>query len=348
MPAYKDKNNTWLARFYYTDYTGKRKQKKKRGFQLKREAEEYERTFLLQANNSPDMLFSDFVELYKTDVYPKLKATTRRSTYYALKNYFIPYFGNMPLNEIKPNTILKWHNYIINQDFKSTYLATLHKKLSAIFNHAVRFYNLTENPCRKAGSIGSTKTDEPMQFWELEEFNEVIEHVTDIKYKTILITLFYTGIRKGELFALTWANIDFDNRIMSIEKTHSRVHGKDVYTSPKTKKSKRKILLSNQVITQLEEYKTTLYKPTKSEQVFKWSKRGLEQTIAEACKLSGVKRIRVHDLRHSHASLLIHLGFSPLMIADRLGHESVQTTLNTYSHLYPSEQSKLIDTLNNL
>ncbi len=348
MPAYKDKNNTWIARFYYTDYTGKRKQKKKRGFKLKREAEEYERTFLLQANNSPDMLLSDFVELYKADVFPKLKQTSKSSITYLINNRILPFLGNYPLNEITPNIILKWQNNLIEQGFKNTYLSTMHKRLSAIFNHAVRFYNLPENPCRKAGTIGSTKTDEPMQFWELEEFNKVIEHVTDIKYKTILITLFYTGIRKGELFALKWANIDFDNRIMSVEKTHTRIHGKDVYTSPKTKKSKRKILLSNQVITQLEEYKGTLYKPAKNEQVFEWSKRGLEDTIAEACKLSGVKKIRVHDLRHSHASLLIHLGFSPLMIADRLGHESVQTTLNTYSHLYPSEQSKLIDTLNNL
>lgn len=147
---------------------------------------------------------------------------------------------------------------------------------------------------------------------------------------------------------LRWEDIDFKAGTLRINKSYQRLGGKDVVTSPKTVKSIRTIKLTKQALDALETYKGNLYNPLPSEPVFDWEKRFIEVALSKACVLSSIKKIRVHDLRHSHASLLIELGYSPLLIAQRLGHEKVETTLNTYSHLWPSKESELIEELNSL
>lgn len=349
MPAYKHPTSgKWYVKFYYTDYEGNTKQKKKMGFTLKREAEAFERDFLLNISYQPNMSFKAFYELYNKDTEPRIRQHTKQHRRYQYKNRIAPFFDVMPLNSITAQTVIKWQNELIAEELKPSYLSTLHRRLSAIFNHAVKFYNLKENPCHKAGSIGSLQPHDKMEFYTLEEFNSLISCVSDLKAKTAINLLYWSGIRKGELLALTWSDIDFNSSSLRINKSYQRLNGEPVITEPKTKKSIRTFTLPKQAIEQLEAYKACCYTNEPLESVFEWEKCFIEKGLQEGCKLSGVKRIRVHDLRHSHASLLIEKGFSPLLIAERLGHEKVETTLNTYSHLYPSKEGEMIEHLNNL
>lgn len=157
--------------------------------------------------------------------------------------------------------------------------------------------------------------------------------------------LYWTGMRLGEVLALTPADIDFEKRTISITKSYQRLGKQDVITPPKTRKSKRIITIPEFLIADLQDYLSSLYEVKDTDRLLPVTKYYLEHEMKRGIKVSGVKKIRVHDLRHSHASLLVEMGFSPLEIADRLGHEKIETTLNTYSHLYPNKRTVLAEKL---
>lgn len=179
--------------------------------------------------------------------------------------------------------------------------------------------------------------------------NTLLSYTDDnIESYTAFHILYYTGIRTGELLALTWKDIDFENQTINIDKSYHRIEKADVITKPKTPKSIRTIMIFDYLAEIIKKYKDTLYKPNMNDRVFLHTHRFLQHEMTRIAKKANVKKIRVHDLRHSHASLLIELGFSPLLIAERLGHEKVETTLNTYSHLYPNKQVALVEKLQTL
>lgn len=247
------------------------------------------------------------------------------------------------MNQIKTSDIRIWQNELIKEGYSPTYLKTINNQLNAIFNFAVKYYDLKGNPCTKAGSIGKSKADE-MKFWTKEEFMQFIGKVEkQSQFYIAFMVLYWTGMRLGEFFALTPADIDLERRLISITKSYQRLGGQDVITPPKTPKSKRIITIPEFLTIELQAYLNGIHE---SERLFSSTKYYLKKEMKSGIDASGVKTIRIHDLRHSHASLLVEMGFSPLEIADRLGHEKVETTLNTYSHLYPNKQSKLADRLN--
>ena len=229
--------------------------------------------------------------------------------------------------------------------YSPTYLKTINNQLSAIFNYAVRYYDLKSNPCAKAGSMGKSKAEE-MDFWTGEEFRRFSDSVMNKRLSYMaFMTLYWTGMRLGELLALNPKDVDLEKRTISITKSYQRLGKKDVITPPKTPKSKRVITIPEFLAADIKDYMDSLYDLQENDRLFPITKYYLEHEMQRGIKESGVKRIRVHDLRHSHASMLIKLGFSPLEIANRLGHEKVETTLNTYAHLYPNKQTKLAERL---
>ena len=151
------------------------------------------------------------------------------------------------------------------------------------------------------------------------------------------LLLYWSGMRIGELLALTYDDINLEEKAISITKSYQRLKGKDVITQPKTPKSIRIITMPDFLADEFREYCSHLYGIMKNERLFHFTKSHMEHCMAAGIEKSGVKRIRLHDLRHSHASMLVDMGVAPLEIAERLGHEKVETTLNTYSHLYPSK-----------
>ena len=346
MKAEKDKKTgKWLIQYRYTDWQGKRRKSTKRGFATKREAEEWLRNFLITQKADFDMKFADFWKMYCADMKTRLREHTMRTKKYIVELKILPYFGNKRVNDITAADIRQWQNELIKMGYSPTYLKTINNQLSAIFNYAVRYYDLKSNPCAKAGSMGKSKAEE-MDFWTGEEFRKFIDSVMNKRLSYMaFMTLYWTGMRLGELLALNPKDVDLEKRTISITKSYQRLGKKDVITPPKTPKSKRVITVPEFLAADIKDYMDSLYDLQENDRLFPITKYYLEHEMQRGIKESGVKRIRVHDLRHSHASMLIELGFSPLEIANRLGHEKVETTLNTYAHLYPNKQTKLAERL---
>ena len=348
MAIFKDETrNTYYVKLYYTDYTGQKKQKKKRGFERKKDAQAWEREFLTQIQGEPDMTLHSLSELYLTDVKTRLKQVTYDGHKHLLDNRILPYLGEKSINLITPADIRKWQNTQISAGYSPAYLKRINNLLVATLNYAVRYYNLKENPCYLAGSMGTRKR-EKITFWTKDEYFTFISHVDDIVKYTMFQTLYYTGLRIGELLALTYNDLDFDTGIIKVNKTAHFKAGSVIITSPKTPKSNREITIPQLLVNDLKKYIDRIYHYNMTDRVFPYTKAILYNELKKQSKAAEVKKIRIHDLRHSHASLLIDMGISPLLISERLGHEKVETTLNTYSHLYPSRADELAEKLNEI
>ena len=327
MPVFKNESNgTWYVMARYVNWKGERKQKCKRGFATKKEAQEWERMFQLQNSSDMDMSFEAFTELYIRDMKSRLKENTWMTKEHIIRTKILPYFGKLKISEISTKEVIAWQNEMLayrdekKKPYSQTYLKTLHNQLSAIFNHAMRYYELRSNPAAIAGNMGS------------EEHKEM---------------LYWCGIREGDLLALTAADFDFEKETVRINKSYQRLHGEDVITTPKTKKSNRIIKMPKFLCEEMREYLQMLYGLKKEDRIFTVTKSYLYHEMDRGAKAAGVKRIRIHDLRHSHISLLIDMGFSAVAIADRVGHESIDITYQ-YAHLFPSKQTEMADRLDDL
>ena len=174
MGAYKDKNGTWYAQFRFTNWTGEPDRKIKRGFATKKEALEWEREFLTQSAGNLEMTFEAFYELYKKNLQDRLKKNTWKMKTSVIESKILPYFKKKRMCDIKPRDIVAWQNVMLKacddngEPYSPVYLKTIHNQLSAIFNHAVKFYELESNPAAKVGNMGKEKTHE-MLFWTKAE-----------------------------------------------------------------------------------------------------------------------------------------------------------------------------------
>jgi len=325
---YLEKNDRglWEVRFYYKDYTGKRRQKHKGGFETRREAKAYADSYVAQEGNSLNISFEAFWKIYMEDMKYRLRENTLRTKAYIVELKIIPVFGKKLISEITAADIRKWQNSLLTSGYSETYLKTINNQMSAIFNYAIKYYGLTKNPCAQAGSIGRGSTTEEMQIWTQEEFEKFVEAIKDkTQYYYAFKLLFWTGCRLGELLALTIADFDVENKTLSISKSLQRIDGVNIITDPKTPKSKRIIPLPDFLCDELVEYCGVLYGYGPSDRLFMVTKTNMEKIMRRGIEISGVKRIRLHDLRHSHASLLISkLGAQPLLVAQRLGHGACQ------------------------
>ena len=354
MPVFKNEDNgTWYVMARYVNWKGERKQKCKRGFATKREAQEWERMFKLQTSSDLDMSFEAFTELYINDVKNRLKENTWLTKEHIIRTKILPYFGKLKISEISTKEIIAWQNEMLayrdekKKPYSQTYLKTLHNQLSAIFNHAVRYYELRSNPAAKVGNMGSEEHKE-MLFWTKEEYKKFSFEKMDNPVSFYAFEMLYwCGIREGELLALTPADFNFDKETVTINKSYQRLKGQDVITSPKTKKSNRTIKMPQFLCEEMKEYLGMIYGLKKKDRIFTVTKSYLHHEMDRGAKAVGVKRIRIHDLRHSHISLLIDMGFSAVAIADRVGHESIDITYQ-YAHLFPSKQIEMAEKLDDL
>lgn len=349
MAVYKDKDK-WRVIYRFTDWKGERKQTQKRGFATKREALMWEREVMLKQEAKLDMTFSSFFEIYEADKKKRVKQNTWESKSHVIRTKILPYFGQRKMGEIEPKDVIAWQNELLSykgengEVYSPTYLKTIHSQLSAIFNHAVRFYHLPSNPAQRAGTMGSEEHKE-MLFWTKEEYLKFADVMMDkpVSYYAFEL-LYWCGIRMGELLALTPTDFDFEKSTLTINKSYQRLKGKDIITSPKTVKSNRVVKMPKFLCEEIQEYIGMLYKIGKKERLFHVTKSYLHHEMDRGAKAAGVKRIRIHDLRHSHISLLIEMGFSALAIADRVGHESIDITYR-YAHLFPNKQTEMANKL---
>lgn len=355
MPAYKDSSkNTWTAKFKHKNWLGEVKWVTKRGFSTKREALQYERDFLARLSGNLDMTFADFVQVYLQDRTPRIKDSTADTKRNIIETKILPYFGAKRMRDISTNDVMHWQNALLayrhpetGKPYSKSYLKTVHNQLTAIMNHAVKFYKLSENPARIVGNMGSEQGIQ-MKIWTLEQYLQFSELMMDepVLYYYFQM-LYWCGLREGEALALMPGDFDFKANTVSVTKTYHRAGSQDIITDPKTPKSNRTVEMPAFLATEIREYLDSIYDLKEDNRLFPLAKSTLYRQMEKAHTELGLPRIRVHDLRHSHVSLLINMGYSAVAIADRMGHESIDITYR-YAHLFPHVQSQMANDLDAL
>ena len=344
-------------RCYANDVYGIRKQFERCGFTTKREAQAAERKFLDQESiGDESILFSKLWNDYNDYIKLKQKKQSYRKTVSKFKNHILPYFENYRLDSISARVYTSWQIELEKKGYSYKYLSSLHGAMVTILNYAIKFFGLKSNIAQQIGNF-SKRNIKPSQidFWTYEEYQKFINIVDDLVYKTFYETLYFTGMRQGEAIALKWR--DIKNGYIDIYKTISKEKedGDYIINTPKTKSSIRKIRIDSNLINdlnKLKEYYKNIIDFNEDWYVFGGIKPITPTTIGrrkdEYCIKAGVKKIRIHDLRHSHASLLLSNGVPITVISKRLGHSTIQMTLNTYAHLIPEDEDKAINMLNSL
>ncbi|MGH0787101.1 tyrosine-type recombinase/integrase [Bacillus cereus] len=345
MVIYKDeKRGTYYFVTRVRQLDGTLKQVKRRGFKTKKEAREAEAKMIIEKETTSSLTFTQVAECYFDWYSQRRKPTSINIIKNAIYNHLMIEFGKLKIDQITAKHVMNYQNKIIHK-YSADTLKKIHTVLSSIFNFGIKFHGLTHNPARIAGNF-EIESNKRMNFWEFEEFKQFISVVDDSLYKAFFSTLYYSGARKGELLALTWQDVNFEEKTINIDKTE---YNRQV-TRPKTKASNRVIMLPSLVIDLLKDLKehSALKAPVKNDYVVfgvfynSLAKSTLSRKYTNYIENSGVNRILLHEFRHSHASYLINKGVSPLVVAQRLGHSDVATTLNTYSHLYPSKQAEVV------
>lgn len=253
----------------------------------------------------------------------------------------------MLVGDIDAKAVIDWENHLLESRTKrgtpytATYLNTLCSQLSAIMNHLVRFYGLERNPVQIAGKVGSKEKRE-MSVWTKEQYLRFSDAVADKPYSHIAFEiLFWCGLRVGEMLALTPSDIDFETSQIHITKSFGRVGGMDVINPPKTPQSNRVVTMPSFLAEEIEEYLRLHAKAKPDTRIFPtMTKYLLHHEMTRGSKAAGLKRIRIHDLRHSHATMLVEMGMSVPSIAARLGH-SGETVTHRYLHLLPGSEAAI-------
>lgn len=307
--------------------------------------------------NINNMTFLELWNEYEKYMKIKLKPQSYRKQTHLYKNNILPYFKDYLIKDINIDVYIIWMLKMEENGYKFSYLKGLHQAMVGILNHAVKFYNLNENIASKVGCFKRKRNERKnVDFWTLEEFNQFISVVDDDLYKLLFNILYFTGLRIGECLALSWN--DYDNNCIDINKTIAKEKDENrnhIINSPKTESSYRKISLDNQIVKEL----NNLYIREKEKEFFEnsWFIFGGIKPLAQTtitrkknkyCELANVKKIRLHDFRHSHATFLLSNGITINVISQRLGHSDIAMTLNTYSHLVNKDEEKAIELINSI
>lgn len=373
MAIYKDDKMTKDGRQYYymvykKDFNGVNKKYKSKRYKTKPEAKEAEARFLLKRDNPINKNFSDVAKCFFEELYLIRKESTAFSYENAYNKNIEPYFKNLRLNDITISTINNWKNEILKKDFKLSYLNKLYNVLNHIFVYSMRNFSTENNPVSISGKFQKKNEDvisnkEKVKYITFEQFQTFISCIDDITWKTFFIFLYYTGMRKGEVQALKWTDIDFDKNEIIVNKTLS-VKTKSGYKITNTKNYiNREITINKTLKENLIIYKNEIKKYSDfNENWFVFGcGRFMPQTTIDRKKhyyfqLSGIKEITIHEFRHSHVSLLINEYLKSgqtdttkffLIMSTRMGH-SVDVMQDIYMHLFPTVQNEIVDILDNL
>lgn len=284
------------------------------------------------------MKFEDIIDEYLIFIKLKRKDNTYESIERRIEKHITPFFKDYKIEDISIKDYLKWQNYIDNKGFKFNYKSSLHYTMSGIFDYAYKMYGIKKIP-NLVGNFKNTQPSDNGNIWTLEEFNRFLEVISDKKDYIMFKLLYFTGMRKGELLALTWNDIDFINKTVNINKTITRKHN---IHNPKSESSNRIIYLPDSLMNELKKIKTD------DQLIFDISFTTLKRKKDNYCELSGVKQIKIHEFRHSHAVLLYKNDIPIDEISNRLGHSKISITTDIYLKYIPKQQKRVLSFLNTL
>lgn len=357
------KNKKWSVRFRDT-INGVEKNMRLSGYKTKKEAQaayiEYENKRKLERDkeeqgkidSAKNMYFEALKEKYLEHVKTRNKYSSWYSTQNKIEKNIAPYFDDKQIKDITPLEILKWQQSIDALSFN--YKRGLRALLNSIFKFGERYYDI-KNVVAKVEPFRNLEAKKEMLHWTLDEFQKFIEKVENYEYEMFFRFLYITGCRKGEALALSWNDFLLDNGKVVINKSMTRKAQEGAYaiTTPKNVTSNRTIDLPENFIEQMRNYRKWQQENKKKFDFVFGGERPFAETTTDrlfrsACEKADVKRIRIHDLRHSCASLLISEGVNIVAVSKRLGHKNIEQTLNTYSHMMPDDVTKMLKVLQNI
>lgn len=355
MSVDKNKQNRFYFSVRYTDNTGKVIQKKveNSAWKNKKEALQAEREFLLSLvqPNIKDITYSDLYDYYLIDKKDRVKLRTLQTYKDAHEHHILPEFGNNLVSKISKNQIRSWQRQLLNKGYANAYLKTIQASFKRVLLWGERNDFIEKNPYT-IENIRATTVKHTMQYFTPEEYSKFESVITDKTDHLIFDILYWCGLRKGEMQALTFNDINLVTGTLTVSKNYDYRNHK--VTTPKTFKSNRDVMLTDKLVADLSEYKAACSKLAGfSDKLFLF---GLDKPIAAStlerkknqyCDLAKVKQIRIHDFRHSHVSLLINNNVSDYDISQRLGH-SRDMVNNIYGHWFKDSQMKLVLKLNEL
>lgn len=352
---------SWIFETRYTNLLGEKKRYTSKKFKSKKEAIEGERIFLLTLTdkmNYNDMTFEDLYNKYIEHQESHSKATTMHS-YYKRWEY-LKSIEKVKVCDFSTTHYELWRKNMEKLNISDAYKNDIQKFLKILLNFGTKWYGLNfstvYNKITNFNDPNAPLKDE-MLFFTYDEYKKFISEETELVFKCAFDLLYYCGLRRGELLGLNWVNVDLDKCEIKIRNNAVRDYENGGYliTTPKTKKSIRTVPLTKRLVEELKQLKD------ESKQVYgfkeNWFVLGYEDIMPftrlrdrknKICELAGVKQIRLHDFRHSCASLLISKGANVTLVAKYLGHSKIDETLNTYSHFFKSDLESIVNALEEL
>lgn len=376
MSVFKDKEKTkdgrqWRFKVYYHNEDGKLKPYTSKRYLLKKEAEAAERVFKLNRDVPVKKRFDVVADDYFKDAYIRLKESTVNTYYSQYKNNILPYFKNKFIDEINVTDIENWKNKLIDRKIKTSTCNEYYVVFKEIFTYANRKFELNYNPVSLSGRFKRRndeviKTEDKLRYITYDEYCKLIDVIHDDLYHCLFLTFYFAGMREGEMQALTWNDIDFNRKVIIVNKTLSTNTKEGRYKITNTKNClNREISMSRTLYAELKRYKEIVmkYDDFRSD----WfvfgngdflSTYNMNKYRKQYFKEAGLEKrlITIHEFRHSHVSLCINeyikSGQSDstkffLMMSQRMGH-SLRVMQETYMHLFPSVQDNIVSLLDNL
>lgn len=367
MSVYKDENNkTWLFKLHYKDITGKYKYITRRGFKTKGEARNAESAYRLKIEYLPKsknitfgILYNEYLEYKKTIV----KESTLLTDDNKVKLHLMPFFKDKEIGDITTQDIHKWQQYMLEHknDYSVSYIRKIQTILSSTLKYAMKKDYIRHNVAQQYGHVPiySKGVKKEMKFYTYDQWKIFEDVLEDDVYKVLFQTLYYTGLRLGEALALTFNDIEVQSGIKNIHvnKTVTNKTKNKGYaiTKPKNATANRTVSIPDVLRNVLQIH----YEKCKKISGFNnrcfvfgiakpLSTTTIERRKNNACKKAGLEQIRIHDFRHSHASFLINNDVPAIYISKRLGHSSLQTTLDTYVHMFDRQNQVALDIMNNI
>lgn len=372
MPIYKmqgkkDGKQKYRVMVNYTDNNGNYHKKTKTAYGLD-EAKEFERNLASEVSQTaPDskmtvqQLYDEYTAVKKHEV----RITSLEKTKSILNREVIPVFGETKIDKLNIPTLQKWKNSVAEKNLSVTTKNNIYTEFRTMLNYAVKMEYISKNPLNSIGNFKNPEfetAEEKLNYYTAAQFKKYIavakSHINTISeygYYVFFNIAFYTGMRKGEINALKWSDIDGDF-IHVRRSVAQKVKGTSIIeTPPKNKSSYRVLQMPTPLVSILKEYKSKCQTMKNFTDDFRvcggiacLSDTMISNKNIQYADEAGLPHIRIHDFRHSHASLLANEGINIQEIARRLGHSKIETTWNTYSHLYPREEERAVNVLNNI
>ena len=358
----------WSVRFREILQDGTPKQRRLSGYRTKKDAQHAYEDYITNKDSAPtksaepeqeektvlDMTFSELTAKYFDYQKPRLKAASYYDLTKKVENKILSFFSEKTIKDVNPVMILEWQSTMAEYSYK--YQKDIFTHLVSIYNFAEKYYDIP-NVMNKVDRPRNLEGKKEMTFWTPAEFSTFISVVDRQDYCMLYKFLYLSGCRRGEALALSWSDVDFIKNTVKISKNVAYKVGEKgkpyQLTTPKNAGSNRTVHLPSSFFDELKLYREWQQQNTK-EQTFVFGGEdplpptSIERNLTKYAEQAGVKRIRIHDLRHSCASYLIHKGVTIVGVSHHLGHSSTKQTLDTYSHLLPDDNSMIVSALSDL